>query len=120
MRLRTLYPDKSVKLWWPIKLKWVRASLRDHLRFHLFTTHGFWVGWEACRMEETSRRAMYCRREVYGWTLHIGALKVIFGSVPEIKPDPVALAREVAKYPNQPIGRRDDGSFVLTRPADLN
>ena len=56
-------------LYWPIFLRW---GLTSH---KLITWHGWSVGYEG--MEQ----------KVFGWTLHIGPLKICFGSVsrlPEI------------------------------------
>ena len=57
-------------LYWPIFLRWQRGGAHKFI-----TWHGWSIGYE--RLEQ----------KVFGWTLHIGALKVCFGSasrLPEI------------------------------------
>ena len=54
-------------LYWPIFLRWNR------LGSHKFITwHGWSVGYEGLE------------QKVFGWTLHIGALKICFGSVSRV------------------------------------
>lgn len=50
-------------LYWPIYLRWQRRAATKFI-----TWHGWSVGYEA--MEQ----------KVFGWTLHIGPLKICFGS----------------------------------------
>lgn len=54
-------------LWWPIRLAWRRGSRHSRL----FDMHGWQVGWDGIE------------QPVFGRTLHIGALKVIFGRTNE-------------------------------------
>jgi len=55
----------SIYLWWPIRLRW--SGPFPGQRSPWFTWHGFEVG------------AVGVERLVYGWTFHLGRLKVIFG-----------------------------------------
>jgi hypothetical protein len=82
-RLQSFYPDRAVRLWWPIKLRWIKGGNHTFI-----CTHWFAVGSERCSDDETSGRCCPGYREVFGWTLHIGNLKVIFGSVPWMDPQP--------------------------------
>lgn len=54
-------------LFWPIKLKWAKP-LRKDMRSLWFKKHGWQVGWDGMGMG------------VFGWTLHLGRLKICFGS----------------------------------------
>lgn len=65
-------------LWWPIRLRWVQPISKS-LRSKWFTTHGWQVGTERCAESQTGRRCMPGFRDVFGRTLHLGRLKVLFG-----------------------------------------
>ena len=69
------YKDGSHRLMWPIRLTWA-----EQLSACWFKTHGWQVGSEKCSRAETGRGAMPGWRSVYGWTFHLGRLKVKFGS----------------------------------------
>jgi hypothetical protein len=47
--------------YWPIRLDWARNTCHAFL-----CAHGWQTGWK-------------CGARIYGWTLHIGALKIKFG-----------------------------------------
>lgn len=52
---------RSRYLWWPIRLGWCPESST------WFTAHGWQVGWDGIE------------QRVFGRTLHLGPLKVVFG-----------------------------------------
>lgn len=56
------YPE-ALWLWWPVKLKWKRHGACEVFAWHGFPLH----------------------KNCHGWTLHVGALKVVFGSVARAK-----------------------------------
>ena len=65
---------------WPIRLKW-----GDKLSSNWFGRHGWQTGFEVVPVEQTSFGCMPGRRAVFGWTFHIGRLKVCFGrELPEL------------------------------------
>lgn len=68
------YPNKSRRLMWPISLKWSAATTS-----RWFRQHGWQVGSERCSAADTSDGCMPGYRAVFGWTLHLGQLKVVFG-----------------------------------------
>lgn len=68
------YKDGSRRLMRPIRLSWA-----DPLSACWFKTHGWQVGCEACSLAETSFGCMPGWRRVYGWTFHLGRLKIKFG-----------------------------------------
>ena len=47
---------------WPIRFGW-----EGRFKSRWFTTHGWQIGWDVNR------------KRIFGWTLHFGALKVLFG-----------------------------------------
>lgn len=53
-------------LMWPIKLKWVKPLPNQNSKW--FKKHGWQVGFDGFAMS------------VYGWTYHLGRLKICFGS----------------------------------------
>lgn len=61
-------------LLWPIRLRWVPGSPS-----RWFTSHGWQVGTERCPESQTGGRHMPGFRGVFGRTLHLGRLKVLFG-----------------------------------------
>ncbi len=65
--------DCARYLMWPIRLKWAPGSSA------WFKTHGWQVGDEACQLEQTQRGFMPGFRGVFGWTFHLGRLKICFG-----------------------------------------
>lgn len=72
MKIQRIQPDRSRLQFWPIRLAWGRSS-------SWFATHGWQVGSELCGRHETSLGNAPGRRDVFGWTLHLGLLKVLFG-----------------------------------------
>ena len=75
----TLIPVRY--MWWPIRLRWQRAS--SH-RF--FTSHGWQTGFDRVAPHEHSDGCMPGYRSVFGRTFHLGPLKVCFGK--DLTPSP--------------------------------
>ncbi len=69
----TIEKDKSRRVNWPIRLRWSS----NHKGW--FTTHGWQIGSERVPVEQTSFGCMPGYRAVFGWTFHLGPLKVCFG-----------------------------------------
>lgn len=61
-------------IYWPINLAWRKPLLKGKWS-PWFKTHGWQVGWDGIGMG------------VFGWTLHLGRLKIMFGS-PNFKRKP--------------------------------
>ncbi len=73
MKLRR-YQDGDRYLLWPIRIKW-----RPYGTY--WGWHGFQVGTELCSLSETSKACIPGHRRVFGQTLHVGPLKIVFGAV---------------------------------------
>ena len=70
--LKKLTKNGSRLQFWPVRLKWgVTTSW--------FSTHGWQTGSERVPVEKTSFGCMPGFRAVFGWTFHLGRLKVCFG-----------------------------------------
>ncbi|GIN22519.1 hypothetical protein J1TS3_36530 [Siminovitchia fordii] len=54
-------------LYWPIKIKWSKPISKS-IRSKWFHKHGWQVGWDGFAMG------------VFGWTYHLGRLKICFGN----------------------------------------
>jgi hypothetical protein len=74
MFLKTIDSGGDRWLLWPIRLSW-----GPKLSSAWFTTHGWQVDTERCSVAETGKRCMPGFRGVFGRTLHLGRLKVLFG-----------------------------------------
>lgn len=82
-------------LYWPIAIHWQRKASHKFINWH-----GWQLGYEKIQ------------QRVFGWTLHIGALKICFGSVSRL--------REITRYtyksePTAPATVEDDvlsASFI--------
>jgi hypothetical protein len=58
---------------WPISLGWISGWTP------FFTWHGWGIGHESCLVSETGNLSMPGYRDIYGQTLHLGPLKIMFG-----------------------------------------
>jgi len=54
-------------LWWPVRLRWVATILVKHRS----RSWGWWHGWQV--------ESLCLGQERYGWTFHLGRLKILFG-----------------------------------------
>lgn len=68
--------DRDRLLMWPIRLRW-----SDPRASNWFGAHGWQVGTERCAV--TSFHCIPGYRRVFGWTFHVGRLKVCFGTTRE-------------------------------------
>lgn len=60
---------------WPISLRWSTKNANSGW----FKVHGWQVGAEHVDKSQTSFGMVPGRRALYGWTFHLGRLKVLFG-----------------------------------------
>lgn len=67
---------------WPVRLSW-----GDRVSSCWFTTHGWQTGTEPTEDGSTAHGMMPGLRKVFGQTLHLGRLKVLFGK--NLPPNPV-------------------------------
>lgn len=72
--IRTRDDDGNRWQIWPIRLKW-----GDGISSGWFKTHGFQTGVEPTSDGTTARGCMPFLRKVFGQTLHLGRLKIVFG-----------------------------------------
>lgn len=79
MRRHNIDKDGDRWAWWPVSL---RISWRFGNWRQWFKTHGWQIGSERVDPALTSRACMPGFRRVFGWTLHLGPLKVCFGRRP--------------------------------------
>lgn len=75
-------------LYWPIFLRWQRKATHKFINWH-----GWQIGYEGLE------------QKVFGWTLHIGALKICFGSVSRL---PEITRYTYKSIPVTPTATRDD------------
>ena len=75
MFLRHIGEDGSRYLLWPIRFAWGHQLPPSSF----FAWHGWQVGHEPCALEDTARNCVSECRDVFGQTLHIGRLKILFG-----------------------------------------
>jgi hypothetical protein len=68
---------KEVWEFWPISFKWGNQIPCSTF----FAWHGWQIGAENCHLHETSKSCISGFRDIYGQTIHIGKLKIIFGSL---------------------------------------
>jgi hypothetical protein len=73
----------------------------------LFGRHGWQVGSEAVPFEKTSHGCMPGYRDVYGQTVHLGPIQIIFGP------------RELHEFPYTRSGQRS-GEEVMVRLAEYH
>ena len=83
--------DKSRWMLWPVRIKWSAASANCW-----FTTHGWQTGTERVPVEKTCDGCIPGFRRVFGWTFHLGRVKVCFG---RDLPDRVPLAHTAFQSP---------------------
>jgi hypothetical protein len=56
-------------IYWPIRFKWVSKKVTGkYWKYNWFNRHGWQVGWDDIAMG------------VFGWTYHLGRLKICFGN----------------------------------------
>ena len=75
MILRHIGEHGDRYLRWPIRFAWGHQLPPTSF----FAWHGWQVRDEPCALEETSDRCVPGYRGVFGQTLHIGRLKIMFG-----------------------------------------
>lgn len=61
---------------WPISIKWSTKLASKWLG-----VHGWQIGSERVHDDLTSFGMMPGRRALYGWTFHLGRLKILFGKL---------------------------------------
>ena len=74
--LRHIGDDGNRYLLWPISFAWGHQLPPSSF----FAWHGWQVGSEPCALEDTAQSCVHGFRGVFGQTLHIGRLKILFGS----------------------------------------